>query len=151
MLGERTVGAEVLDLYAGSGALGIEALSRGARRALFVESDRRCAAIVRENLLRAKLSDRAQVLAAPVPLSSSLRRRLGEYDLIFVDPPYEQGEVASALAWIDREGLLAPGGWIAVERSVKEEIPENLANLVPLRERAYGATVISLLEAVRPE
>ena len=150
ILGGRPQGAQVLDLYAGSGSLGIEALSRGAARAVFVEADRRCAEIVRENLRRAKFDDRAEVLAARVPLPPPLRRRLGRYDLIFLDPPYERGEVARALRWIEEEELFAPGGWVVVERSAKEDIPSDLTKLVPLGERAYGGTVISFLEAVRP-
>lgn len=150
ILGGRPDGAEVLDLYAGSGSLGIEALSRGASRAVFVEADRRCAGLIRENLRRAGLEERAEVLAARVPLPKPLRRRLGRYHLIFLDPPYERGEVARALRWIEEEELCAPGGWVVVERSAKEEIPSDLTKLVLLGDRAYGGTVISFLEAVRP-
>lgn len=150
MIGNRTVDAVVLDLYAGTGSLGIEALSRGAARALFIEADRRCAGIVRENLRRAKLEERGEVLAARVPLLPPVSRRLEQYDLIFMDPPYERGEVARALHWIEQEGLCAPGGLVAVERGVKEEIPSGLTKLVLLTERAYGESVIALLESVAP-
>ena len=85
-LGEVVAGARVLDLFAGSGALGIEALSRGAASAIFVDANPRCAACVRENLRRAKLDGSVQVMDALKFVE--LYAEPGGYDLIFADPPY---------------------------------------------------------------
>ena len=90
-LGEVVAGARVLDLFAGSGALGIEALSRGALSALFVDVNPRCAACVRENLRRAKLDGSVQVMDALKFVE--LYAEPGDYDLVFADPPYGKSAV----------------------------------------------------------
>ena len=107
---------EVLDLYAGTGALGMEALSRGAGHAVFVEKDRRALAAIRENLRRTRLADRGEVLAGDV--GRVLDRMLTErrqFNLIFADPPYRiaTAEVEGVLSRLGL--LLAPGGLVVIE------------------------------------
>lgn len=147
VLGERVVGAVVLDLFAGTGSLGIEALSRGAQRALFVEKDPRVARILRENLEKCRLSPLATVLVAAVPPRLPLPEGFDRFDLVFLDPPYERGLVRPALEWLSANRLVAPGGWVVVERSAREEIPSDLENLGLIREKAYNETIVSFLES----
>ena len=101
----------VADLFAGSGALGLEALSRGAASSTFVENDSKAAAIIRRN---------AETLGAPiqlVPGSALALPRSDPFDLVFADPPYAAGSGTSAAAAVTKAGWLAPGGWMSVETS----------------------------------
>jgi len=102
-------GLRVADLFAGSGALGFEALSRGAAHVTFVEQDRAALDAIRANAAALKADDRAQILAR-----SALRLPASEpFDLIFADPPYEEGSGSQAAQ--AASGWLAPGGWMSVE------------------------------------
>lgn len=147
MLDPHLEGKKVLDLYAGTGSLGIEALSRGAKQAVFVEKDRRTAHILLENLQKARMGDTSQVIVAAVPPTRGTIGLDIPFDLIFMDPPYDRGQVAKALAWIDREGVCASGGLVVVERSRLEDIPSNLTNLALAREKEYNETVIDVFQA----
>lgn len=135
---------DVLDLYAGTGSLGIEALSRGCDRAAFVEKDRRALATIRENLRRTRLQDRAEVVAGDV--GRVLDRMLTDgrqFNLIFADPPYriaatEVGGVLSRLG-----ALLAPGGRVVLERG---EAPAEGTQGKKGVTRRYGGTYVTILE-----
>ena len=114
-LGDRVAGAAVLDLYAGVGSLGLEALSRGARSCVFVESDPGCVRLLRGHLEKARLADRSDVQRMEVSLALDALSRSGvRFDLVFLDPPFELAREAAfsaeggALA--RAAGLLAPGG-----------------------------------------
>lgn len=137
-------GVNVLDLCAGSGALGLEALSRGAAHALFVESDRRAAAVLRRNVDTVGLPG-AQVRVAPVGtvLAGPAERA---YDVVLVDPPYDtaDAEVAGWLAAASAHGWLAEGAFVVAERSARGAAFPWPAGLLPLRERRYGETVLYL-------
>lgn len=147
VIGERLVDADVLDLFAGTGALGIEALSRGARRALFLEGDRRVAATLRENLQKCRLEEAAWVMVSRVPPRSRLPQGWSSFDLVLMDPPYEEGLAEPTLQWLVRDGLVRAGGWVVVEHSAKEEIPSNLQNLSLIRTKVFGETILSFLES----
>jgi pantetheine-phosphate adenylyltransferase/16S rRNA (guanine(966)-N(2))-methyltransferase RsmD len=135
---------DVLDLYAGTGSLGIEALSRGCDRAAFVEKDRRALATIRENLRRTRLQDRAEVVAGDV--GRVLDRMLTDgrqFNLIFADPPYriaatEVGGVLSRLG-----ALLAPGGRVVLESG---EAPAAGTQGEKGVTRRYGGTYVTILE-----
>ncbi|QLY29951.1 16S rRNA (guanine(966)-N(2))-methyltransferase RsmD [Nocardia huaxiensis] len=139
-------GARVLDIYAGSGALGLEALSRGASHALLVESDRKAAAVIRGNIgdLGLPGADLRQgtvssVLATPPS---------APYDLIFSDPPYalEVSDVVADLTALSENGWLHEDSLIVVERSTRSpEIPWP-AGYLPQKSRTYGETRIDLAE-----
>ncbi|HLS90269.1 MAG TPA: 16S rRNA (guanine(966)-N(2))-methyltransferase RsmD [Limnochordia bacterium] len=147
IIGARVVDADVLDLFAGTGALGIEALSRGARRAVFVESDRQVAAILRQNLKKCRLEEAATLVVKRLPPRSPLPGEWLPFDLVLMDPPYEAGLVAPTLEWLVRDRLVKPGGWVVVEHSVKEEIPSRLQNLSLIRTKAFGETLVTFLES----
>jgi len=119
MLGSRLGSFEdlrVADLFAGSGALGFEALSRGAASATFVENDSKAAAIIRRNA--DKLGATVQLVAG----SALALPRSDPFDLVFADPPYSAGSGSAIVAAVAKAGWLAPGGWMSVETSRTDEI-----------------------------
>ena len=132
--------ASVVDLYAGSGALGIEALSRGAGRCLFVDSNRRACILVRENLRRAGFAQRGRVVAARVGRWRPSADRA--FSLVLADPPYDD-----AVAWadIDRSigGALAADAVIAVEHAARTDAPLSLAGCSRWRDRRHGDGAIA--------
>ena len=122
VLGGAAEGAYVLDLFAGTGSLGIEALSRGSVKAIFVEQSRAIHAVLLQNVEKAKFSDCVQLIKAPVNRALA---RLGKdgccFDLILMDPPYSDGGVAETIQLIVAHGLLKPGGWLVVEAGARNE------------------------------
>lgn len=144
VLGQFFSGESVLDLYAGTGALGIEALSRGCGRATFVERDRRAVFAIRENLRRTRLENRAEIMREDVGRAVERLAREGRtYDLIFVDPPYRiaTSEVENLLNRLHT--LLAPGGRVVVERG---GAPQGEGRLKRGDTRRYGGTVVTILD-----
>jgi 16S rRNA (guanine(966)-N(2))-methyltransferase RsmD len=133
----------VLDLFAGSGGLGIEALSRGAQSAEFVEQDREAARILWSNLRTTGLDERARVHERPVAVA--LRSVRGPIDLVFADPPYADATAIPALAeGLAAPGLLLPSSVVVLEHSVESEPPERLGLLRLVSSRKHGRTRISL-------
>lgn len=152
-LGERVVGARVLDLFAGTGALGIEALSRGAAAVVFVESERRAVETIRRNLEKTRLAGpAATVLGAEV--FAVLARGwgvAGPFDLVFADPPYAGKKPGAddpgARLLADRAlpPLLAPGGLLVLEKAPGHPLPAGTV-WSPVRQRRYGGTEVAFLE-----
>lgn len=106
-------GLRVVDLFAGSGALGLEALSRGAAFAAFVETDSAAAAVIRHNIERLEAGDRTRMFGgSALALPSS-----EPFDVIFADPPYAAGSGTTVVEAVTKAGWLAPGGWMSVETS----------------------------------
>jgi 16S rRNA (guanine966-N2)-methyltransferase len=140
-------GVCVLDLYAGTGALGIEALSRGAERAVFVERSNASLAALRRNLRTLELEACARVMRGDV--RSALRRLAVEglcFDLVLADPPYADRELAAPLSLLVSGQLLAPGATVVVERSRRHPLP-GVPGLVSHGSRRYGDTELEWLEA----
>ncbi len=140
ILGEAVAGARVLDLFAGSGALGIEALSRGAASATFVERDARAARVVRDNLQALGLDGRVVRRDALAALHDA-RERAEAYDLVFLDPPYRRSAELGRELSEDLAAVLAPGARVVTEsdRRASLELQLPLAD-----ERRYGDTVIRI-------
>jgi 16S rRNA (guanine(966)-N(2))-methyltransferase RsmD len=147
-------GARVLDLYAGTGALGIEALSRGAARAVFVERSSAALAVLRKNLESLGLggaSEEARVVRGDA--FGALRRlaRAGQcFDLVLVDPPYGSGEATRALAALVETRVLSPTGEVVVETSRRHPVAP-VAGLALRGERRYGDTLIARFGPQGPE
>src|SRR5688572_3571003 len=132
----------VLDLYSGTGAMGIEALSRGAGHCDFVEADTRTAGVIRDNLAIARVLDRGRVFNLPV--AKALSRLQGPYSLVVADPPYEYDRAEKELTTVIEQGLLAPDGVVAIEHSKRHEWPSELAGIEQLLTRRYGDSAITL-------
>lgn len=139
--------ARVLDLFAGSGALGIEALSRGAEEVVFVERAGAVAAVLQANLDELQLTDRSRLLRVDVP--AALRRlgsELARFDLALLDPPYAETDTRErALRALATSGILAPHATVVVE-AARHAPPGAVPGLVPVDERRYGDTVLHWLE-----
>jgi 16S rRNA (guanine966-N2)-methyltransferase len=119
----RIAGARVLDLFAGSGALGLEALSRGAAHATFIEKDRR-AAVAIEALLHEWQETDASVICSDAMTWLAGKRPSTPFDVVFLDPPFDAGLLGKAAAALARGGLLAPQARIYMERRAREPLPE---------------------------
>ena len=147
-LGERIIGARVLDLFAGTGALGIEALSRGATSALFVEENRAAVQAIEQNFIRTKL--RGRVTAQEVFAFFERSRPNEKFDIIFADPPYEKtksgGEFTRLLLENERLAeLLEPAGVFILEKRPEEQLFASTLWTV-VRGKKYGATEVLFLE-----
>lgn len=152
ILGERVDGSRVLDLFAGTGNLGIEALSRGAVRAVFVDRDARSARLIRENLAGLGFAGRGEVLAHDAQSALARLSAAGEaFDLIFLDPPYGQGLLPPLLAALAATGVLAPGGVVVAEHSRRDTLPEAAGPLIMSDRRRYGDTMLSFFSAAGRE
>jgi len=142
-------GAKVLDLFAGTGNLTIEALSRGAAQAVLVDSSAQSGKAIRENLHSLNLTNRAKLLAMPVTRALRLLARQREtFDLIFLDPPYERQLIEPALRIIDKEMLLRESGVLIAEHSVREPITLHLLRLNLSDQRRYGSTALSFFRPI---
>jgi 16S rRNA (guanine(966)-N(2))-methyltransferase RsmD len=142
-------GAKVLDLFAGTGNLTIEALSRGAAQAVLVDSSAQSGKAIRENLHSLNLTNRAKLLAMPVTRALRLLARQREtFDLIFLDPPYERQLIEPALRIIDKETLLRESGVLIAEHSVREPITLHLLRLNLSDQRRYGSTALSFFRPI---
>jgi 16S rRNA (guanine(966)-N(2))-methyltransferase RsmD len=146
ILGPPSPDAPVLDLYAGTGALGIEALSRGAPKAVFVERDQRALTSLSRNLRELELDGRAVIMGASVQAALA---RLEEIDAnagfawVFVDPPYASDEAEKTLNALAGCGVLAPGAVIIVEHDKRNVPPDAAGDLHLVDRRYYGDTGVS--------
>ncbi|HET6465537.1 MAG TPA: 16S rRNA (guanine(966)-N(2))-methyltransferase RsmD [Nitrospiria bacterium] len=142
ILGNRIVDARLLDLFAGTGAIGIEALSRGAARVEFVESDRAMADILEKNLTACGFHGRAEIHRTDA--FKFLKQAHGPYDLIFADPPYHAWHLKKLLPAVERGDMISQGGLLIVEHFRKIALPDPVGNLRIVRSYEYGDTVLTL-------
>ncbi len=144
ILGPETVaGAAVLDLFAGTGALGLEAISRGARRAVFVDLAPSALGIIRQNIALCGFSSQALVVRHDLLKSLSWGGRCPEdegFEVIFLDPPYRQDGAERLLTGLLAQGLLAAGGTVVFEDHAAEHLPETAGRLRLFDRRRYGDT-----------
>jgi len=150
-LADRLAGARVLDLFAGSGAAGIEALSRGAASCDFVERDRLAVEAIRSNLRATGLADRARVHHTDV-LRFLHRTGAGTspFDLVVLDPPYGDPAMLAALELLGGEALLAPEAIVVAKHFWRDSLPEEVGNLSRQRFRRFGETALTLYVAGDP-
>ena len=146
-LGARIEGARVLDLFAGSGALAIEALSRGAAHATLVERDRGAASVIERNLGACGFTDRSRLLRMDALRFLRDPGAAGPFDLVFLDPPYEKDVGERALAGLGAGGLLAAGATIVLEHAPGRAPDPAPPGLSRRRTAAYGDCCLSYLEA----
>ena len=137
-------GAEVLDLFAGSGALGIEALSRGAKFAIFIDNNKESIAVIKSNLLHTALEQLSEVYQTDFETGlKKLKEANRKYDIIFLDPPYGKGLEFKAIEEIAKHQLLKADGLIILENEQKYDLPQEIAAMVKTDTRNYGRTSIS--------
>lgn len=141
-------GDHILDLFAGSGALGIEALSRGAARVTFVDAGKPALTAVRANLAQLGVTDRAEVIAADAVATAARLVPAVPWRVVFVDPPYAS-ELAQKVVLALPLSHLAPGAVVVIEHDRRNAPPEELGSLLRTDQRRYGDTMISFFE-VRP-
>jgi 16S rRNA (guanine966-N2)-methyltransferase len=134
----------VLDLFAGTGSIGIEALSRGATWVDFVDQSAAAAAVIRANVAHTKFEQSARVHTMPV--MSYLSRSEPPYDFVILDPPYADPAIVDTLAKLASSRLVQSGTIVAIGHSPRVELPERLDRLVRLRQRCHGDSCFSIYE-----
>lgn len=147
ILGSRIVGSRFLDLYAGTGAIGIEALSRGAQHVTFVESNPTALRVLRANIAQCKLEASAEIQTCPA--GAFLKRHAKaavQHDIVFADPPYQQDHLAELRAALVGTATIAPDALIVLEHSSKSAVPPENGLLSLLRQYRYGDTTLSVFE-----
>jgi 16S rRNA (guanine966-N2)-methyltransferase len=141
LLGQRMDGLDVLDLFAGTGAMGLEAISRGAAKAVLIEKEARACGVILGNIADLKLEAVAKVVRGELPGALSLLRGQ-RFDLIFSDPPYALRAAQGTLDALCSNDLLAPGARVVLEMDRRETKPSLLSGLSLLDERRYGDTLV---------
>lgn len=130
----------MMDLFSGTGSVGIEALSRGASFCLFAEKNRRCLGLLEKNLTHLDLSPRARLWKSDI-LKERLPAPHSPFDIIFIGPPYALRAVGQVLEKaVLAPGLLAPEGWMIGQHSVREKVPEIFGGFQVFRQESYGDT-----------
>ena len=139
-------GTRVLDLFGGTGQLGIEALSRGAKLATFVDAGEPACRLIRENLRRTKLEADARVVRADY--MDYLKRCREQYDIIFLDPPYAEVFLENSLKKIAEIDILQSGGIIIAERPLGKELPWELEGFTRSKDYKYGTVLLTVYRKV---
>lgn len=134
----------VLDLYAGTGSIGIEALSRGAAYADFVDQSAAACAVIRANLAHTKFADRSRIHTMPV--TQFLARRGEPYDFVIVDPPYADPDIVETLAKVAASPLVQSGTVVAIGHWPRLSLPDTIGRMERLRERCHGDNCFSIFE-----
>jgi len=146
MLGRGVEGKVVLDRFAGTGNLGIEALSRGAKKAVFVEKSRDAFKLIQRNLSMCHMEDRSEVLLKDVDQAVRMFKRKGDcFDLILMDPPYEKGLIEKTLKRLDTETIYHDDSILVVEHNRREPLPDSSGGWNLISQRRTGDTLISIL------
>lgn len=144
MLGQTLDGISVLDLYAGTGALGLESLSRGASRVVLVDSDREALSLCTANSQALGFGEQVEILPQTVERAAlTLGRSQRRFELIFADPPYAARVVPSLLELVGGQKLLVPGGLFIIEHDKREEAPESLGAFQREQQKRFGDTEVS--------
>lgn len=147
IIGGRANDAVTLDVFAGSGSLGIEALSRGARRADFVEATAAGGQNIRKNLQATHLDNHAMVIISDAFLFLERAHAADKYDLALVDPPYERGFGERTLLSLCKHKRLAPGAWVVIEESARVKSMGAPEEVELVKQRVVGDTVLYFFEA----
>ncbi len=134
----------IIDLYSGTGSLGIEALSRGARRAYFIENSRKCIKIIERNLRKTQLLSKSNIICADVIRAIiKLAKKNIKADIIFLDPPYNKNLARGTIEYICKYELLNPMGIIIIEHGKKENLPKEIDKTISFKGKYFGNTGVS--------
>ena len=144
ILKNRIEGASFLDLYSGSGAIGIEALSRGAKKVVFVDNNRNCIPVLKANLAKLGVSESSYDIYSKDCLNSlrALQRAGGYFDIVFLDPPYYMGLAKNTLIELAGCDILTPNALVIAEVFKKEGLPEESGVFKKIRSSKYGDTLL---------
>lgn len=146
ILSNRFKAAFVLDLFAGTGALGIEAISRGALYSYFIDSKTEAISVIRKNIKDCKLEDKSDVIQWDIKKSLRCMEALtSKMDLVFMDPPYNNNLIEPTLLNLQLSGCMQKGACIVIEHSSKETIPGSLKEFSIIDQRKYRNTLLSIL------
>ena len=138
------IDSNVLDLFAGTGSLGIECLSRGASSAIFVDVSKESINIVKSNIKKARVENESTILNLDFKSAiNSLSSKNKQFDVIFMDPPYYKNMFSDALSAVDNNNLLKEDGIIVVEHDTVDKFPDNMGRLYKSREKKYGNTTLT--------
>jgi len=147
ILAGRVQDAAVLDLYAGTGILGMEALSRGARYSLFVDNAPAAVTVIQKNLATCRFDSRAKVLRCDLERNYHwLTPQPGYFSLVLMDPPYHRNLISGTLERLHASAALAPGAWIVAEHAATEPLALSVREIAVTDQRRYGKTLVSFLE-----
>lgn len=136
--------SEILDLFAGTGSLGIECLSRGANKCVFIDNSKESINIVKSNIKKARVENESIVMNLDFKSAiKSLALKNQRFDVIFMDPPYYKNMFNDALSEIDNNNILKEDGIIIVEHDTKDKFPDDIGRLYKSREKKYGNTTIT--------
>lgn len=142
MIGPYFEGGRVLDLFAGSGGLAIEAVSRGLSSAILVERDRRAQAIIRENIAMTKEEKKFQLLT--MEANQALVQLTGTFDLVFLDPPYAKEAIIETIQQLCQRDLLAEDVMVVCETDKAVDLPEEIADLGIWKQKVYGISKVTV-------
>jgi 16S rRNA (guanine966-N2)-methyltransferase len=146
ILGEEVEGKVLLDLYAGTGNLGIEALSRGAKKVIFVEKSRQALRLIQRNLSQCGMEERSEILPKDANRAIGILKQRGElFDLLLMDPPYGKGLVQRTLLKLNAQRIYHEDSILVIEHDRREPLPDIIHGWNSIRQRRIGDTLISFL------
>ncbi len=152
IIGPYFDGGLALDLFGGSGSLGIEAISRGMDKAIFVDKDGKAIQTIKQNVEAFDLSEQVEIYRNDALRAlNALKKREIKFDLILLDPPYKKHHLEELIHKISEYELLSPTGLIMAEHSNDVKLPEDMGNFIRTRQEDYGLTVISVYRPSRGE
>ncbi|MCQ6279776.1 16S rRNA (guanine(966)-N(2))-methyltransferase RsmD [Bacillus sp. EB600] len=145
MIGPYFDGGMALDLFAGSGGLGIEAVSRGLDKAIFIDRDHKAIQTIRENISTCQLEEKTEVYRndADRALKALMKREIS-FDFIFLDPPYKQRQLVSLMEKMDQHMLVHNGSMIVCEHSHEVVLPSSIGGLTQIKHEKYGIIAITI-------
>lgn len=143
ILTNKIYDSRFLDLFAGSGAIGIEALSRGATFAVFTDINYKCVRVIEENITKAGFSEQAQVYNADYKLALK-KLKENKFDIIYIDPPYNKGMGIDAIERISEYQLLSEDGVLILETDTNEEVPNEIGIYEKYNNKRYGRNILNL-------
>lgn len=146
IIGTKIVGTHVLDLFAGTGNLGLEAWSRGAEKIVFIDESQTSLQLVRSNIAKAKAEKDTKVIKGnAVKIIADLAANGEKFDFVFCDPPYNKGLPAKIIEQAAKHDIVSRGGYLIIEHSQHESLPELPVKFEIIRCEKYGETLISFL------
>ncbi len=148
MLGQDLDGIMFLDLFAGSGSVGLEALSRGARHCTFVEKDPKCAAVIRQNVELLDIENYSLLNSDAFATIKHLSSRQETYDVVYIDPPYGRDLAKKSLKTLMAYDILQPASLVILKHEKQEVLPPQAGRLKQIRSKRYGGTLLSIYQIV---